>query len=162
MSRVLIIILLSVLFVKPAYCQTSTDAESGTIAVATIMSISLTTNSGSVSFTGINDYANGQTMSNFATVTLKSNALWLVSLSSNATYFTALSNGATTTMPASILSYKLSTGSTYTALSTTSQTLKTGGRGAGQTFNVDVNFNPGFNYPGGLYSIGLVYTLTSQ
>lgn len=125
--------------------------------------MSLTVSSGaSVSFDDVNDYANGLIMSNFATITLKSNVLWLVNVATNATYFTALSNGASTTMPASILSYKLSTGSSYIPLSTTSQTLKTGGRGSGQSFNVDVKFNPGFGYPGGLYSIGLVYTLTSQ
>ncbi len=145
-----------------SYAQYSfSQSATGNITVSSVLELSVNS-AAAITFSDVNDYANGQTVANYATISLKSNILWLVNISANATYFTALSSGASTTMPASVLNIKLNTSGNYMNLSTTAQTLKTGGRGSGQSFSVDLNSNPGYNYPGGLYSIGIIYTLTSQ
>jgi hypothetical protein len=73
-------------------------------------------------------------------------------------------------MPCGVLSYNLfsnstggtnATASTWNALKTTSDPLITGGTyGAAKAFSVKLKANPGWNYTGGLYSIGVVLTAT--
>jgi hypothetical protein len=71
-------------------------------------------------------------------------------------------------MPATILSIrKAGTGSYQTISSASNVTLNTGSRTGSSSpytsaFDVDLIANPGFNFNGGTYSIGLIYTLTSQ
>lgn len=154
------------LFVVPnAYCQSFTQSTSGSITIASVLHVSIS-GGATVTFTNLDDYANGKTLTNYATCTLKSNLLWLINVKSNATYFTA-SGGGSIDMPASILSIRKAGTSTYYPLSSsTAVNLATGSRTGGSpfytTFNVDLKANPGYSYNGGTYSIGLIYTLTNQ
>ena len=56
--------------------------------------------------------------------------------------------------------------SPYLQLTTTDQVLATGNRGntssAGNSFNMDLKANPGYNYGPGIYTLSIVYTLTAQ
>ena len=137
-----------------------------TATVSTLLSVTLSNNTGTASFTNMNAYVNGITTNNFSTLAIKSNVLWLLSVSAQSTNFAAMGGGASSNMPASVVSMRLSNTSTFYPLSTAGFTLKTGGRGnnlaAGNTFGIDMRFNPGFSYPGGIYSLGLMYTLTNQ
>ena len=101
----------------------------GTIIVSSIMSITVTNLTGTTNFTTSNDYANGKTISNYAAVAIKSNVLWVLSISSQSANFSPQSTGASTNMPASILGMRVNGTSSFLTMSTSSQTLKTGGRG---------------------------------
>lgn len=161
-----LIILLALLFCKPAYSQSYNDVVPGTIIVSSIMSITVTNLTGTTNFTTSNDYANGKTISNYAAVAIKSNVLWVLSISSQSANFSPQSTGASTNMPASILGMRVNGTSNFLTMSTSSQTLKTGGRGnasyPGNSFNMDADFDPGYGYNGGVYTIGVLYTLSKQ
>ena len=151
-------------FSKAQY--TFTGGSSGLISVSSVQSITLTGGSAIPSFTSANDYATGVTASNYMSVALKSNVAWTLSIQAQNTYFTRQSSSGSLTMPASVLSVKPSTSGTYFALSTSAQTLKTGSKGttttSGNSFNVDIKYNPGWAYSGGIYTMGLVWTLSQQ
>ncbi|MBS1771836.1 MAG: hypothetical protein JST82_03175 [Bacteroidetes bacterium] len=142
------------------------DYVSGNIDVYTVMNISFTNLAGVVSFNTPDDYNSGQTLTNAAAIAVKSNALWVITISAQSQYFQAMSGGASTTMPASIAGFRLNGNTSWIQLSTNSQTLKTGSRGnttvSGNTFNIDMNINPGFSYSGGIYNIGVLYTISQQ
>lgn len=164
LRRFTLIIFLLTVAIK-AYSQSLTQSVSGSITISSAMSVGIT-GGATISFTSLDDYTNGKTLVNYATCTLRSNQLWLVSVRANATYFTAGSGGSTD-MPAGILSIrKNGTTSFLTISSSSSVTLATGSRTSSYpyytTYNVDVKANPGYSYNGGTYSIGLIYTLTNQ
>jgi hypothetical protein len=114
---------------------------------------------------GVSDLLNGLISSNCATFAVKSNELWLVQVKATSTNFTPLGLGSTN-MPASVLGVRVNGTSSFTNLTTTVQTLKTGNRGnesaSGNTFSVDLRFAPGFSYKGDIYLITLQYTITKQ
>ena len=161
MIRIISVILLS-LCVKVAAGQSMNSSLQGNAIVYSIQSITITQNAGVVNFNTPSDYFNGVTMPDYATVRVKSNENWVISYASQSQYFSPLSKMASTNMPSTVLSLKASTAGSYVPLTTQSRTLKTGNRGGDHEFGLDVKFNPGFAYSGGLYSISIMYTLTKQ
>lgn len=141
-------------------------SSSGTIGVYSVLSINFTNLTGVISFNTPNDYFNGITVNNAATIAVKSNVNWQVSVATQSSTFTPMSMGASTDMPSSILAIRRNGNTTFTPMTTNSQTLKTGNRGpattSGNTFDIDTRLDPGFSYSGGNYNIGVVYTLTQQ
>lgn len=139
---------------------------SGNINITSIQALSFTSSNTTAYFNTIDDYANGKVITNYGTLAVKSNVSWLLGISASASVFTPMSSGASTNMPASVMSFKLSSAQNYIPLSTNSQTLKTGSRGGttstGNSFSIDQKFNPGFGYKGGIYTLGVIYTLTQQ
>jgi len=164
--RYIITIFILFLFATGAEGQTWTNTVSGTITVSTVLSITLSNQAAAPSFSTSSDYTNGKTTLNYTQVAIKSNVNWIVSVKAQSTYFTPQTQGGSTDMPATVLGFRLNGNVSFTTLTTTSQTLKTGNKGnaavTGNTYNVDMKFNPGFNYNGGLYSIGMVYTVSQQ
>lgn len=166
----LIFILIFLFFSGKAFCQwwgyySFSGSASGTMDISSIVNLTVSTGS-TVTFNSTSDYSNGITSLNYTNLAVKSNILWLLEIQANAANFTAMGGGASSSMPCSVLSYKVNGTATYTTLSTASQTLKLGNQGdataSGNSFGLDLKFNPGFSYPGGQYSIGLIYTLTNQ
>lgn len=158
-------ILLMVVSSTVLRAQSYSGSASGNFIVYSIQSLTVTNLSGLISFDTPNDYFNGVVANNYANIKVKSNANWLVSFAANNTYFTPLSKGASSDMPATVVGIRLHEQSSFKTLSTQSQKLTDGSRGSSGNrydFDIDVNFNPGFQYSGGLYSIGVVYTLTKQ
>jgi hypothetical protein len=139
---------------------------SGTINVSAIQSIAVTGGTSIPSFSSLDDYFNGVVMSNYINVSVKSNVSWVVVVQSQNDFFSPQSSNASTNMPASVLSVKSSTSGTYLSLNTSGVNLKTGNKTGvsttGISFSLDMKFNPGFNYKGGIYSIALLYTLSPQ
>lgn len=145
--------------------QSYSGSAAGNFIVYSIQSLSITNLSGVISFNSPNDYFNGVVANKYANFKIKSNANWQISFAANNSYFTALSKGASDNMPASVIGIRQNGSSSFKTLSTQSQKLTDGNRGANSAkhdFDIDVSFNPGFAYSGGLYSIGVVYTLTKQ
>lgn len=145
--------------------QSYTGSVQGNFIVYSMQSITVTALGGVISFDSPNDYLNGVTANKYANIKIKSNASWIVSFAAQSTYFTALSRNASTDMPATVLGIRKNGHNSFKSLSTQSQRLESGGKGSSgnkHDFDIDVNFNPGFGYSGGVYSIGIVYTLTKQ
>ncbi len=160
--------LLAIAFVIAAlHCraQSYSGSVQGNFIVYSMQSLTVTPLGGVISFDSPNDYLNGVIAKNYASIAVKSNANWILNFAAQSTYFTALTRNASTDMPATVLSVRKSGSSSFKTLSTQSQKLESGSRGSSgdhHEFNIDVSFNPGFKYSGGLYSIGIVYTLTKQ
>jgi len=162
---IILIISFVVLGQVSAGAQGKNGSVSGHFIVYSIQSITVTSLSGVIAFNTPNDYFNGVIANNYANIKIKSNTNWIVSFSAQSTYFTALSKNASTDMPAGVMAIRINGHSGFKTLSTQSQKLRNGPKGSGtdkHDFNIDVNFNPGFEYGGGLYSMGIVYTLTKQ
>ncbi len=166
MRLLLSAILLFLSCVAIAQPKSFNGSSSGTIGVYSVLSINFTNLTGVISFNTPNDYFNGITVNNAATIAVKSNVNWQVSVASQSSTFTPMSMGASTDMPASILAIRRNGYTSFTPLSVNSQTLKTGNRGpantSGNTFDIDTRLDPGFSYSGGNYILGVVFTLTQQ
>ncbi|MCB9046156.1 MAG: hypothetical protein H6550_08440 [Chitinophagales bacterium] len=148
------------------YIKAQTNGSvSGNFIVYSIQSITVTSLSGVISFSTPNDYFNGVVTNNYANIKVKSNTNWIVSFAAQSANFTPLSKSGSTDMPSGVMGIRINGHSNFKTLSTTSQQLRSGQKGSGTNkhdFNIDVSFNPGFGYNGGVYSMGIVYTLTKQ
>ena len=165
--KMYIFILLFIFVGVKSHAQYSFSASgTGTITISASLSLNYTALVGSFIINDINSYYNGISSNNAGTLAVTANIPWMLKISANSTVFTPSGGGACNYMPSSVLDVRLNGTSTYLPLTTTSQTLNTGNSGSpstsGNTFNIDMFFNPGFTYPGGNYSLGLVFTLTSQ
>ena len=119
----------------------------------------------------INKLTNGVTSSN-QTLRVRSNENFAVSVKTNSTYFTySGSVSPAPAMPASVLAIKINNNNTggsiispfngFGALSSTDQAaINNGTNGDNKTFRVKYKATPGFDYPGGNYTIDVVYTAT--
>ncbi len=139
---------------------------SGTISVFSVMSLNFTNLTGVVSFNTPDDYFSGITLNNAATIAVKSNVNWQLSVSAQSAFFMPMSQGASSDMPSTVLGIRRNGNTTFLQMNTSSQTLKTGNKGAatatGNTFDIDTRINPGFGYSGGSYNIGVLFTLSQQ
>ena len=166
MKKIYFIILIFILSEK-VFAQSFSGSTSGHMTVSSIMNLRITSGAsiGGISLSGVGSLLTGLISSNCASFAVKSNELWLVEVKSTSTVFTPLGLGSLN-MPASVLGVRVNGTSSFTNLSTTAQTIKTGNRGdesaSGNTFNIDLNFNPGFSYKGDIYLISLQYTITKQ
>lgn len=138
-----------------------------TVTIPTVMSVQLIQNSSStVNFSSATQYSNGLALNNFYTAEVQSNIPWVFSVAASTPFFSASGAEASTNMPCSVLAVKLSTQANFTNLATTNVTLASGTNGsktvAGNTFNLDIKANPGYNYGAGIYSLVVNYTLTAQ
>ncbi|MCB0700147.1 MAG: hypothetical protein H6551_04100 [Chitinophagales bacterium] len=144
--------------------QSYQGSVSGSATVYSIQSLEINQSGGPIAFNTANDYFNGVTVNKYATITVKSNENWVLSFSANSQYFTPLNKGASDQMPCDVLCIKKNNGRNFKPVATNGKNLSQGGRGnsANNVFDIDVYLNPGFGYSGGIYSIGIVYTLTKQ
>lgn len=138
-----------------------------TVTVQTVMNIEVISNaSNTVNFSSTANYSNGISIADFATVKIKSNALWAFGASTTTPFFSASGAFSSPNMPSHVLAMSLSTLTQNQPLTTTSKTLTTGGRGnistPGNTFNLNLYASPGYDYGPGIYSITINYTLTAQ
>jgi hypothetical protein len=162
-----LLIILFLFFATQSSGQYSfSGSASGTATVYAIQSLSITGGTVIPAFNTFEDYLNGITVSSFLGLSIKSNVSWTLSVMAQNAFFSPMTANGSTNMPASVLGIKTSIMSNYLNASTNSQTLKTGNKGnanaPGNSFNIDIKYNPGFSYKGGIYTLGLVYTLTQQ
>jgi hypothetical protein len=140
--------------------------------VPQVLSLSVDTNSVSIPFL-TSDYnsvtgAATKTATAANTVSVVSNKSWTVSVKANtaAFSFTPSLGDADPSKPAGNLSYKLSSGGSYTVLTTSNAAVKTGSKGgsatSGNSFSVDYQLTSNLSQdPPGTYSLAVVYTLTA-
>lgn len=148
-----------------AAAQQYNGSASGNFLVYTMQSLTVTTKGGVISFNTPNDYFNGVVSDHYANIKVKSNANWLLSFHANSNHFTALSKNASSNMPSHVMAIRVNGRNNFDELTTNSKKLMSGNRGSTSDkhdFDIDMRFNPGFDYSGGVYSIGIVYTLTKK
>ena len=143
-----------------------TPAPTATVAVKIAEVLDLGVTSGGTVTFDFNSIATldaGITQTNAVVLTYKSNKPWFININANSANFTGASP---TPMPASIIQYKLNSGGTFTALSTTPASL-TGTSGAKNargtsTIGVDYKLNPGYIYaPATDYGMVVTYTISN-
>lgn len=166
MRYVAVILFLTVSLSAKAQPKSFNGSTSGNIDIFSVLNLNFTNLTGVVSFNTPNDYFNGITVNNAATIAVKSNVSWQVSITAQSANFMPMSMGASADMPSTVLGIRRNGTSTFLPMSVTSQTLKTGNKGgattSGNTFDIDTRLDPGFGYNGGSYNIGVVFTLTQQ
>lgn len=159
-------ILLLLVSARVAAQYSFSASVSGSATVYAIQSLTITGGSVIPNFTSLDDYLNGVIAEDYLSIGVKSNKSWTLTINAQNAFFSPMSSGGSTNMPCSVLSIKTNTMGNYITISTTAQTLKTGNKGnhtaTGNSFDVDVKYNPGFSYKGGIYTLGLVYTLSQQ
>lgn len=154
-----------ILLFASAFGQGKSGTAPGRVMVYSIQSLQITKLNGVVSFNSPNDYFNGISITNYANVKVKSNENWLLSFNAQSQYFTPLTQGGSSDMPCTILGLKINGRNNFKTLRTNSKKLRQGNRGSTGNkcdFNIDMHFDPGFGFSGGLYSISILYTLTKQ
>ena len=109
-------------------------------------------------FATTDDYTTGLTNKNASQFQVRSNKAWTVTVGAATANF---SGSATTVMPSNKLGVRLAGATNFTQLATTAASFTSGARGT-NTFTVDYNANPGFNYDAGTYTLSVVYTATQQ
>jgi len=166
--RKLLFILIAVLSISAAKAQSYSfiQTNDGSLTVLPVVFMSLTTTGGIPNFDTESEYNNGVTNTSYASIWVKANLPWIISVKAQTANFTPLTTGAASNMPCSVIKLKKSTNSTYLTLTTSNQTLTNGPLGnnlvSGNTFNVAMQFTPGWTYPGGTYRMNVVYTAAQQ
>lgn len=129
-----------------------------------VLHLSLTNNSSTNINLNAGTLSSGYIQNGFSSIKVKSNEPWMLTVQAGSNYFSASGTYASPDMPASVLT--LSSPQKQVILSSTAQTLAEGNRGntgiPGNSFNLNLKADPGYNYGPGIYSINLVYTLTSR
>ncbi|MDB5232792.1 MAG: hypothetical protein JWN76_3597 [Chitinophagaceae bacterium] len=143
-----------------AQSQSATNNQTVTLSLADKIDITnVTGNNPTLTFASTADYASGIALTNASSFQVRSNKPWNLTVKANAANF---SGPVGNTMPSSALQVKKNGAGSFVGLSTTDQTLVSGGTRGVNTVAVDYNANPGFNYDGGSYTLVVVYTATQQ
>jgi hypothetical protein len=141
--------------------SSATTSQTVTLTLANSIDIAFTAATGTnFTFSNVTDYQNGLTNANASSLQVKSNRPWAVTVGSATANFSGPS-APSPAMPSSVLGVRLNGGSSFGALSTSTQSLTSGDRGM-SSFSVDYNANPGFSYDAGTYTLSVVYTATQQ
>jgi len=115
-------------------------------------------NNVTMAFATPDNYTNGVTADNAASIKVRSNKAYNVTVKAAAADFTSTS---ATTMPVNnVLFVKEATQTGYVNLTAADQNLLTNQTRGTNTFNVSYKATPGFNYDGGSYTVSVVYTAT--
>ncbi len=179
MKKIILAAASFVAFAFNANADTKTQSQTVTLALTDAIELTFTgatTSAVSMPFTTVNDYANGVTSAD-QTLKVRSNKQFTVKVKANAANFTYTGTATPTpTMPVTgVLKLMVSanstggtiaspfTGTTFSTLTNADQNLLTTcSNGNNQTFAVQYQATPGFTYPGGTYTVDVVYTATTN
>jgi hypothetical protein len=140
------------------------------MSLGNVIEIKLHSNTISLPFTTVNDYANGVTSSE-QQILVSSNKNFNVRVKSRKSRFGYAGNEKDPKMPLSVLKVKVASNQTngqissghtnYTSLSTSGKNVITNATaGENKNFSVEYQAKPGFAYPAGTYSVDIIYTAT--
>jgi hypothetical protein len=159
MKKILFIGLFMAAFTSIQAQTTGTSNQTVSLTLKNAISLNIIAATGTtLTFDVPDDYANGIANASASTFQVKSNRPWSVSVKAAAATFSGPPAPAAA-MPSNVLSVRLSTGTTYTPLTTSVVSLTSGARGD-MNFSVDYRANPGFIYDAGTYTLSVVYTAT--
>lgn len=142
--------------------QTITRDQTVTVIIQKVISLAMGTSPDQAfNFSTATQLMNGITIPNGTTLTVKSNATWLVNASSNSDFFGYSGTFASTNMPSTILKVT-ATSNAQVALSTNPSTLiVSSSPTANGVYDLSYYANPGYNYGPGIYTLIVTYTLTA-
>ena len=160
------IFILTLILTNNAFAQIGTSAPTGTFTVKIVEVLDLAVTSGANNTFDFNSIAKldaGIESLGAVTLTYKSNKPWFINVNAGSANFTGSSP---TPMPASVVQYKLSSGGSYTPLSTTPTTLSgtTAAKNARGTASIAIDYkvNPGYAYaPATDYGLTVTYTISN-
>ena len=179
MKKIVTYLIIHMAALGAAYAQggNASASQTASLQLGDALDISFT-NTGSatgssvnLNINSINKLTNGVTSSN-QTLKVRSNKKFAVSVKTNSTYFTYSGSASPApSMPASILAIKINNNNTggsivspfngFGPLSANDQAaINNGTNGDNKTFRVKYKATPGFDYPGGSYTIDVIYTAT--
>jgi hypothetical protein len=135
----------------------------GNISIPALQSLKVNNKTGtSLEFSVPADFTNGKEILSFFNIEVKSNVPWVLTARAGNDNFNTLSAGAPN-VPVSILSIKGSDENLYLPLSSSDVNIKVNSNDLlTNRFTVDLKINPSWNYPGGLYDVNIIFTLTPQ
>lgn len=144
-----------------ASAQSSSVSQTVTLNLINAINVSITSATGTnFTFDDVNKYQNGLTNLNATTVQVKSNRPYIATVKTATANFSGPANAPV--MPASVLGIRESgTNTGFGYLSTTGFTYGAGDRGV-NSYSVDYNAVPGFEYNAGTYTISVVFTATQM
>jgi len=161
-ASILILILLCI----SSWSFGQTETQTCYATVTSIFSYSISNPVANLNLSTISEVKNGKISANFSTISVKSNKNWQMSVRAQSPTFSLLSllGLGGQPLPSTALKIKPSNGGGWKDLTTSDVVLKSGNKGdatkPGNTFDVDVKFQPGLTSKGGIYTLGLIYTLT--
>lgn len=142
-----------------------TGVRTTNVSVQSVMAINIVPNTYTINYNTIDQIENGITVT-LNTVQVKSNNLWRLTIAASNPFFTGSGRDAVNNMPVSMLTFGVQGQAGTVRLSTTNQTLASGGRGnftkPGNSFTLTLNTGSVFDYGPGSYSVSVTYTLTAQ
>ncbi len=171
-TPLLFLITLGALLVASAARAQTSQTVTVSSTVPQVLSLAIDANTLSIPFLS-SDYSSStgaatKTVTSGNTLSITSNKSWTVSVKANAAAFsfTPSAGDADPSKTAGAFSYRLNGGTTFTAITTTNASLKTGSKGGtsttGNSFAVDYQLTSNLSQdPPGTYSLGVVYTLTA-
>jgi hypothetical protein len=117
-------------------------------------------NGANLTFSSLDNYLNGVTYSNAATLKVRSNKGYTVSVRAATDHFSSSTN---TQMPVNnVLFVKETNQNGFVSINTSDQTLLPGQNRGNNDFTVTYKASPGYNYEGGVYTINIIYTATQE
>ncbi len=177
------IILATILLVSAASVKaqtTGTATQTVKLNLSDVIDITFTANNNATgaavnfTFANVSDYTNGKQSSDYQ-IKVRSNKKFNVTVKANSAHFTYSGSASPApSMPvSSVLSMMIAANQTggsqvspfssgsFGSITSSAQNMLTNcNLGNNQWFNVKYKANPGFNYPGGTYTVDVVYTAT--
>jgi len=145
---------------KLVCCQFSAN-HSASIILSATLEVSITRGQEvNMNFTTPNDYQNGVTTQNAATVRVRSNQRFNLSVRSATSHF---SSNTSTPMPVSgVLGVRIFPQGQFINLSNINSVLLTNQDKGTNNYNLAYRATPGFNYDAGTYTANIIFTATIQ
>lgn len=161
MKKFILIAIATFAFIFQSQAQSTTASASQTVTLnlQNQIDISVASAAGTTfTFDSPDAYSNGITNASASTFRVRSNKSWVATVKAAAATFTGPTGNS---MPSTKLGVRLNGGTTFAQLTTTAANLTSGARGT-NTFTIDYNANPGFDFDAGTYTLSVVYTATQQ
>jgi hypothetical protein len=136
---------------------------SGTVSIPLFQELNVELlNQAPVEFKNPDDYNSGKIIHKFYRATIKSNVPWELSVAPANANFTSNTGKGAKFMPADILSLKNSTDNKFIKLSTVPVSIiQSSNNLLVNVYTIDLKVDPSWNYPGDIYSIDLLFSLSA-
>lgn len=167
--KIITTLFITILQMQNIYCQPglnllNQNSVMGNITIPQLQSLEVkVNNTPTIYFENSNDLSNGKEIKDFYVITVKSNTPWVLTFNANSSNFTNVSNSALDNMPSNVIFIKRSEENNYKLLPTLPQTLLSNDNdNIANEYRFDVKINPSWQYSGGLYNVGIIFTLTNE
>ena len=163
MNKTLFSIAIGCLLASNVFGQNTVKTQTVTLSINNILELDFDNTTQNLGFTFVTaaDFEDGKTNLSAAGLKVRSNKAWNVSVKANTANFVTSGTGDLN-VAASTLSVRKNGSTTAIPLSTSDQTLTSGGKGGFglNTFQIDYIAKPGYISPA-VYTLGVTFTVTA-